>query len=238
MKKKFNREIFDELRDRDPSAEFSDVEFDRCVFQGCAFGMTLTRSARRRTHIRSVVLRNCEVRACHLDGAIVEDVMIDGLKTHGLHQCFGVVYKHVVLRGRIGRLMLSSTILPASADERETKTAAVQREFDEANATFYEGVDWALDISEGEFEELDLRGIPARLIRRDPETQFVVTRERALLGEWRSPEFGMAAQFMLDFFLKSGKPDFVLVAAKRSKKFAERLAEFRQLRERGIAEAD
>ena len=44
-----------------------------------------------------------------------------------------------------------------------------------AGQAFYQKIDWALDISRGEFRDLELKGIPARLVRRDPETQLIVT---------------------------------------------------------------
>ena len=37
----------------------------------------------------------------------------------------------------------------------------MQRSFDKANALHYAQTDWALDISEGEFLDADIRGVPA-----------------------------------------------------------------------------
>jgi hypothetical protein len=100
-----------------------------------------------------------------------------------------------------------------------------------ANANFYDRVAWALDISEGEFKELDIRGIPAHLIRRDPETQFVLTREKALQGRWRDLEFQETVWYTwIAHFLKSGDSAVVLIAPKRHRKFLQ------LLRAAGVAE--
>src|SRR5262249_45750793 len=58
--------------------------------------------------------------------------------------------------------------------------------FDAANAAYDDAVDWALDITEAQFADFEIRGISSRLIRRDPATQVVVTRDKALADAWRT----------------------------------------------------
>jgi len=144
------------------------------------------------------------------------------------------VFKHVVVRGRIGRLMCSPLISSMAGETPE------QRAFDEANAAYYEGVDWALDISQAEANEIAISGVPARLVRRDPETQVVVTRETALAGEWRSLEHVMACWFetAIEGMLLDGEPDVVLVAGRRDREFRKLMAAIEQLRAAGITEPD
>lgn len=220
-----------DFQDRDSARTFEDLEFRSCYFESCL--ISLTRQPKLRSTVRRVTIRGCEARGCLIDGAVIEDVLVDGLKTNGLLQTWGAVFKHMTLRGKIGRVMLS----PAVATGRATPTE--QRAFDDANREYYSRVDWALDISEGEFEELDIRGIPARLIRRDANTQAVVTREKAMSGAWRRLDLGKtywptSLQFLLDF----GFQDIVLVAPKRNRKFRQLLDGLKVLREAGVAEPD
>ena len=185
--------------------------------------------------MRNVRLIGCEVMGCALNAAIVEDVVVDGLETHGdLLQTWGAVFKHVTLRGDIGRIMISPAVATGLAKPHE------QRAFDQANAAYYATVDWALDISEARFfGECDIRGIPARLIRRDPETQVVVTREKALSGEWRKVDLSDTWWGgWIELFLRDGDPDVVLVAPKRHPRYRVLLEGLRKLREAGIAEPD
>ncbi|HEX7771883.1 MAG TPA: hypothetical protein VF435_05645 [Pyrinomonadaceae bacterium] len=176
---------------------------------------------------------NCETRGCTLYTAIVEDVTVDGLKTHGLRQTWGAVFKHVTLKGKIGRLMFSPAVSPGTATLRQ------QRAFDEANEQYYSTVDWALDISEAEAEELDLRRIPARLVRRDPVDQVVITREKAMQGKWRQLDLSKTHwATSMELFLEWGDPDWVLVAGKRDRDYRRLVDGLRALRDAGVAEPD
>jgi hypothetical protein len=104
---------------------------------------------------------------------------------------------------------------------------------------------WPLEISEARFKEFDVRGVPARLIRRDPESQILVTRERAL--EVATPGWEKKLDpsnthwpFVIKLFLSDGYPATVLVAPLGAAK-AKRdplLKGLRELRTMGLAEPD
>lgn len=223
---------FRRFYDQDSAKLFCDLEFRRCLFSNSA--LSITRDPKLRTTIRNVRLVDCEQESCSLRSAIVQDVEIDGLKTNGLFQTWGAVFQHVVFKGKIGEVMISPLIAPGRA------TAEEQRGFDAANEEFYSRIDWALDISQAEFEECDLRGgIPVKLIKRDPETQVVITRARALSGEWRKLDLaGTHWGVSVENLLMDGDQDKVLVAPKRSKKFKALLRGLQLLREAGVAEPD
>ncbi len=157
---------------------------------------------------------------------------MDGFLTHGLLQTWGAVFKHVTLRGRMGRIMTSDRIATGTA------TAAEQSAFDEANAAYYAAVDWALDLREAEFtDEPDFRGIPARLVIRDPDSQVVVTRERAMQGTWRQVDLsGTSWEAYIQGMLRDGYPDVILVAPKRSRKFRDLLNGLMRLKDAGVTE--
>jgi hypothetical protein len=227
----FEDRVFECFYDRG-GRTFSNLEFRRCRFESSR--ISITRDPRRRSTVRNVKLVQCEQLGCAINTAIIEDVMVDGLKTHGqLLQTWGAVFKHVTLKGNIGRIMLSPAVATGLAKPHE------QRAFDEANAAYYAEVDWALDISQARFEECDIRGIPARLIRRDPETQVVVTREKALLGEWRQIDLsGTYWGGWIELFLEDGEPDVVLVAPKRNPHYRVLLDGLKKLRDAGVAEPD
>jgi hypothetical protein len=55
------------------------------------------------------------------------------------------------------------------------KLSPAQRRF---AASFYEGVEWALDISRARFRGLDLRSLPGHLVRRDPARHALILTER------------------------------------------------------------
>ena len=62
---------------------------------------------------------------------------------------------------------------------------------------------------------MDVRGIPGHLIRRDPHTQVVVTRAKALEGTWRQLKLEKTYwATAIEFFLDAGLNSTVLVASK------------------------
>src|SRR5438445_11111437 len=119
---------------------FADLEFHKCRFRSSA--ISITEDPSLRSKIRNVKLIDCEEQGCTLDTAIVEDVLVQDLKTGGLFQIWGAVFKHVILRGKIGRIMLSPAVATGTA------TPEQQQAFDQANAAYYGGVAWAVDIRE------------------------------------------------------------------------------------------
>ena len=232
--KTFQDREFQSFLDRNSGKTFADLEFIRCHFIGCA--ISITRNPRRRSKVRNVRFINCEQHGCALDTAIVEDVLIDGFKTNGLFQTWGAVFKHVVLRGRIGRVMTSPLIADVAMGKLPFEH---QKPFDEANQLYYSTVDWALDIREAQFQEADLRGIPARLVLRDPNSQFILTRERALQGKWRDVDLsGTHWRTAIELFIEQGVPDKVFVAPKRHPRYGALLDGLWKLRDAGVFEED
>jgi hypothetical protein len=227
MMKLFEDHYFQDINDRNSGKNFSNLEFRRCHFESCR--ISSTRNPQRRSTIRNVKIIDCEELGCVLDAAIVENVLVDGFKTHGLFQTWGAVFKHVTIKGKIGRLMTSPLIATAMG------TPAEQTAFNKSSAHFYMDIDWALDIREAEFEEADLRGLAARLVLRDPETQFILTRERALEGRWKNVDLtGTHWRTSIELFLERGAQDQVIVAPKRNPRFRSLLVGLWNLRDAGV----
>jgi len=231
MTKLFSNQEFSNFYDRNSGRIFKDLEFRKCRF--ISSSLSITRNPKKRSIVRNVRLTQCEEIGCAIDTAIIEDTIIDGLKTSDLFQCWGAVYKHVILKGDIGRIMISPLVAAAMATSNE------QTAFDEMNSRYYKMVDWALDISEARFMECDIRRVPTHLIRRDPETQVVVTRDKALLGEWKKLDLSKTYWGgWIELFLKDRDQDIVLVAPKRHPKFNDWLDGLKMLRDAGVAEPD
>src|SRR5262249_22631420 len=165
---------FKKLFDDDSGAVFKDLAFNKCVFDNCA--LSLTKSPALRSTVRNVQITNCMSVNCGIGPAVFEDVVVDGLETNDLLILWGPLFEHMKLIGKIGRIKINTA---AHFVDRSPET---QGPFALAKSEFYKGVDWALDISEAHFREFDMHGVPARLVRRDPATQVVVTREKAMQG--------------------------------------------------------
>jgi len=225
---------FVKLRDRDSGAVIEDIVLVNCVFDNCS--VSLTRSIELRSTIRNVRLTNCVSVNCGIGPAVFEDVTLDGLETNDLLIAWGPLFKHVILKGKIGKVKINLT-----ANFWDPRSE-MQRPFDLARSKFYEKVDWALDIADAQFAEFEMSGVPAKLVRRDPATQIKVTRERALRSDWRerlSPT-NTYWPMVIDLFLQDGQPDVVLVAPKRKPKriFKSLLEGLDELRRLEVAEPD
>jgi len=220
--------------DRDSGAVLEGMQFTNCTFDNCA--LSLTKSPNLRSTVRNVQVVNCVTVNCGVGPAVFEDVVVDGLDTNDLLILWSPLFKHVTLRGKIGKIKINT------AAHFVDRSLEVQRPFDQARVRFYKSVDWALDISEAEFGEFDMHGVPSRLVRRDPATQVVVTRERALQSGWRDRLSAANTHwpFVIDLFLEDGEPDIVLVAPKRKRKrdFTRLLDGLIELRQVGVAEPD
>lgn len=232
MKKSFQDREFRSFYDDNSGKTFRDLEFRKCHFVSCA--ISITRDPRHRSKVANVQLINCEQHGCTLEAAIIEDSLIDSFKTNGLLQSWGAVFKHVVLRGKIGRIMISPLISGVAMGKLSKDK---QKPFDVANEDFYSGIDWALDLREAEFEEADLRGVPGHLILREPNTQFIITREKALQRKWQEVDLsGTYWQTAIEFFLEGQMQSELLVAPKRHPRFRALLDGLWKLRDAGVVE--
>ena len=236
MARVFEKEEFDSFKDRNSGAFFSDLEFRNCLFRSCSISRTTTFNPDKRSRIQNVRLFNCEAAGCFLGPAFLEDVLVDGLRIPKVLIAESPTLKHVVLRGKIDRLIIGQVLYGGMPYENYLKVVSI---YEQANAEYYKAVDWALDISQGEFSDVSIRGIPSRLVRRDTFTQAVVKREKAISGEWKALDLsGTWWAVSLDMLARSSWEDGILVAPKRHRQFNHALKGLHILREAGIAEPE
>jgi hypothetical protein len=230
-RRRYESRHFDAKHDRNSGRLIEDVELHHCTFTFCS--LSITRDVRKRTIVRRVDAKDCFATACHVWGAIVEDVTVDGLLTTDTLRVNAAAFRHVTLKGRIGRLLVSPALWPGTATLKEEQSFAC------ANAEYYQGVDWALDIRDAEFEEAEIQGVPCNLIRRDPTSQVVVRREKVAEGTWRTLDLAAThwAQ-SLQFLLDDGFPEKLLIAPRRSPNYPKLVDGLAQLRDAGIADPD
>ena len=209
-----------------------DLVFRKCVFEG---GGIVCDDPNHRVIIRNVELDRCEAYGGGLHGVILEDICVKGPSHLRMPDVMACALKHVKVTGRIDSLWFHD-LWKLDPDD------PINAEFKQANARYYEQVDWALDISEAEFSgECDIRGVPWQLIRRDPETQAIVTPERAQAMSFELSRIDLSKTYWrtsIESMLIERQPGAVLVVPKGSKKFHDHLKGLHLLRQAGIAEAD
>jgi hypothetical protein len=208
------------------------MRFKGCVFENCA--ISLTKDVGLRSAVRRVSVKDCKVNGCGIGPAVFEDVDVDGLATNDLLIVWGATFHHVKIRGEVGKIKINPWV------HFVDRTEATQGPFTRSRQTFYQSIDWALDIAEAHFKGFDAAGIPARLFRRDPETQAVVTRECAFAenGQRIAKAEGNPWLPWIRGALADGSEDGVLVTplGAPKKKRDEFLFGLKALRELGIAD--
>lgn len=203
-----------------------DLEFENCEFIG--EGLTTYGDAINRSLAQNIRLKNCTVNSFFGTGAIFDDVVVDGLRTsHTPVILFGCALRHVVLTGKCGRFLFNRNVCHDDPPRNSS--------FEAANDQFYRDVDWALDISSLNPACLEIRGtLPSRLIRRNPEVHFIMTRTVALEAGWKNYEPIDSFEIAVSTFLSSGADDNLFVAAKQSKRFKEQVEYFHRLKSAGL----
>jgi hypothetical protein len=213
----------------------TDLEIDACTFDNC--GLSLTNNPVQMSRVSGIRVVNSRCVNSVVGPCVVDDVVIDGLKTSDMLLVWGAMFRHVTLTGRIGPVRINRSIHdPHVTDD-------LQALFAEERARFYASVDWALDISSATLHTLTIEGVPTQLIRRDPSTQIVVNRHRivgieqfsALRADFVDLEFALRM-----FVTRSTEPDLLLAApmAKSPKIAKHALAGLQLIRDLGLAQPD
>ncbi|MHB0971527.1 MAG: hypothetical protein ACYC7A_20785 [Thermoanaerobaculia bacterium] len=230
----FHNKTFSGLLDREGRKRVCDLEFVECVFNSCSFSMPA--HLLKRSHASHLKFVHCVAVNCDVGPAIIEDVTVDGLATNDPLILWSPFLTHVVLKGRIGEVKINS--IPSVTHRSPDVVTA----FANARTAHYAEVDWALDISDAAFDACDISGIPAAVIRRNRDTQVVVTREKALDTRWRArvPDWNSYWVDIVDLFLSEGDNDVVLVApARGSRTRRQQLVDgLSNLRDLGVAEPE
>jgi hypothetical protein len=208
------------------------------------------RRERRRVAVADLRLVDCRFDNCRgVGGAVsnvhvvngyvwscgLHDVVLDGCDIEGLRMTLpgpgggkrmplivdGLLARHVRLSGKIGSLIWNPPHLEHGVHRSQEDAWVVAR-------SFYEGVDWALDVREARFTSApSLRyGPPGCLVRRDPTTQPLVTRRAATRAlDEASKEIGVWAYALKAFLKQPWLDDFVLIPASGASKANRRKEE-------------
>ncbi|WP_455351365.1 hypothetical protein [Streptomyces sp. SYSU K217416] len=225
---RFEQQKLQNIKSIGSGRELAGYELVRCEFNGCdlaqfddpALGLV----------VRDLTAERVTVRRSFVDGVRFEDVEVNGLAVASLMHLNGCVFRRVTLRGRIGPIMTTPPSFSLPEETQAAFAAGVKAFYARADAD----MDWALDISEAEFEEVDLYYVPGHLVRRDPETQFLLHRDRLAGVDFGS--LSTFAKIAVDRFEVTPFDSIVAVAPRRSAYFAEALAGYEELRALGVAD--
>lgn len=184
--------------------------------------------------IRDCAAVRCRQYNCALAGTAIEDCVLDTMGQAGpsyftLDAC---VFRHVIVRGRITTMLLRFDPHPFAGSGMGPSFKDM---WPGAMAQYYEGVDWALDVTEAKFASLTaLTTVPGELVRFDAERAIRIRRD-ALVGAWDTDMPGVM-QICCEDFLQGPFASFVV---QRSESKANRVrfaADAAWMRARGFAD--
>jgi len=223
------------FRGRVHATSFQDMEVTDCVFEGCYVPRQASLGAW--VTVRNISVHNATQINCSINNAIFEGVSMHDLKRQGEAPLFlwCCVFRHVTLSGKISGLKINRSLgpIPGGVPKADQEAA------DEQVRQFYLSPDWALDISGAKFGGgISFEALPGSKIKRDPETQVLVSRSAILNSDWESFEYGNSAfNINLSWFLKGSLFESVVLAARMGSKDAKKdLAVLDMLRRQGVAE--
>lgn len=223
-------QTFDGLGNDGRGLFISDLRVVRCSFRACHLSTVADPAVR--AVVRNVQLTDCRVfgESCTVSGAVIEDCVVDGFSADGVMFLVGCAYKHAIIRGNISPLVLDNRVIYTWISDE------IKDRFVEANTKYYGTVDWALDIPEAKSNDMDIRGIPSSLIRRDPRTQVVATQERVREQRWSKLDLDQRVRLWLNDLVRRGWSDSIFIVPDKHPRRQRMLDSLAKLRELGIAE--
>lgn len=228
MKRYFEKIEFDRLNN-DPGFRvvLEDLEFLSCGFTSShlsAFG-----AVEGRPELRRIRASRCRINGCTINGSVLEDVIWENCINTGLLRLYGCVFRRVSIRGKTGRILINGYHSLSDPD--------AARVFNMANEVFYNDVDWALDIRQFAGLELQIEAVPTQLIRRNPETQVVIRRDRLMDKRWQSlPLEAKVSQLILRDLMDSNEESRLLVVPPSADYADKQLRDVQVLRRAGLVE--
>ena len=184
----------------------------------------------KRFELTDIEIENCKHWACNLHGAILKDIRATKLTGgKGIPAFFwGCVYSNVILKGEISGVLFRWQVDP--------QNEAISKKVLKHNISLYKEIPLAIDISEAKFTTFqDIQGVPASLIKRNPDWHYVVNRENAKIMHSNVQEYGIWS-LVYDTLKATGLDDTVVVLAQKGKKYKEDREFAEELRKQGMLE--
>lgn len=218
----FEGDTFSGVKRVGRAGSVSGQEFSKCSFTSCVLAQT--DDPEYSLVVEGLRLTDCKVNQCGVQGVHVKESVFDGISCRQpqlLHAC---IFERVTLRGKIGSFNLLGP--HPSLKKRDS--------FVDSMVAKYRLVDWALDISEAEFAEVELTYLPGSLVRTDGETQIVLHRER--LSGVEQDAFPDYASVWMRRFALTPFESMVVAAPKRSEHFHGYMRDIKWLVDSGLAD--
>ncbi len=188
-----------------------------CLFENCSFGYNRSIFGGQRDVISDTELMSCRTAKSLVGGAVLRKIKVRDLSGDMLI-CRGTLFDQVVLSGKISPMMLHGVKKAGLSDEQVQSLEKERR-------SFYQNVEFALDISGAEFVDFSIRtgAIPSSLVRRDKTTQFLVLNSERTLSAAVIDQIDVSTytRTVLKLMVEEEQVDTILIAPKGDKTLFE-----------------
>jgi hypothetical protein len=203
--KHISEKVFEQKYDRG-GLRVSDSSFSGCTFDNC--GLSLTADPNAMSRIQNLEAIHCKSLNSTVGPCYLENVRVSDLQTSDLLIIWGALFHRVEVKGKVGKIKINTAIHDPHA------SPAVQHTFDLIRDEYYRSIDWALDISQMRPLLFEVEGIPPSKIKRDLQSQVVVSRKRLQSQQQLDSLQGLdeTVRFSLQMFMREGHEEKLLVA--------------------------
>jgi hypothetical protein len=225
----FSKQTFTETRIEASPAQGA-AAFDRCKFVNCSLGLTC-RQPQDRVKLTQISLTRCTVTRTHVGPVHFDRCLVDALKTPGHLWVCGAAFTQCTIRGDNGKILLFEEPEPTEPD------SAVNALFVAENLALHGAAEWALDIAEATFVDLDIRGIPAERIRINGRDQVRVSFQKAQHeyehGHWENEDACSYVGSALEDHAET-RHDFVLTTHAKLRNYRKKMEMFAEFDRKGL----
>jgi hypothetical protein len=235
MTKTYENRTFDAVYD-DEGTTFEDLRFVGCTFDRVVLSRSPVLDPAKRSTVRNVSLEKCTFQSgVNLGLSTFDEVTVEGLRIMDRgYEIGGSAFRHVTLKGRISPIRFMEFAATGYGPEGKANAETVN----ESNRAFHDRVDWALDIREARFAGVTtFENIPGRKILHDPETQVLVTPERAREVDYMEMDLGTLGIRVSIHMVRTGYDGVILAAPATGPHRDEFLRALDVLRAAGLVEA-
>ena len=213
------------------------VYFKSCNFYHCNLSDTII-SPTEASLMKDCIFENCTINEnCNVGNGILQNVKFYNFRTKFDLVFAGALFNKVSFSGQCGKLSLSSHTSQRTINNGKILTEEQISNLNKAADLFYKNIEWALDISEAEFEELRVfDNIPVELIKINCYSQVIVRKANIDMQKLESNPHIIDAH---KHFIMQSKRDCILSVATINNKYEkEELESLKVLKGEGLVQCE
>lgn len=213
------------------------VHFKDCNFHHCNLSDCIS-SEREASLMKNCIFEDCTINEnCNVGNGILENIKFYNFKTTESLAFSGALFNKVSFYGKCGSFSLSSYTSQRGGNAGKILTEEQINNFNNAANIYYQDVEWALDISNAEFRNLEiLDNVPVDLVKVNCYSQVIVRKAHINMDKLEQNPYILASHKQM---IINSKRDCILVVATIDNKYEKQeLESLKVLKGEGLAQCE